>query len=268
MAQNNWNFMHKFKAGIFFFWEYPKFQGETFRDAMKYILILGLIVGIPTVLPRSLESQRVANRKLQWIEKKAPDFKVEDGELHVSGETPIIDRENEAVFAVDTTGTLDVEKTFKDYRYGLILTKDRMLNKDGFVKSRLYSEMQKPLGGKDLAKKELVQVLGLKMMGLYSFFPLLLKYYLDIFFSALIIGLCGLIAGKWLAIKLRFADLYRLSLFALTLPMIFALLISFLPLRSLLFTGIYYAIASVFLIRVVARTNSSQKAALPGEKGN
>jgi|GEM_PF-1893005 hypothetical protein len=265
--QAGMNFIQKFRAGLLFFREYPKFQRESFRDALKYILVLGLIVGAPTVLPHAMEDHRVAGYKLKWIEEKVPEFKIDGGKLSVIDKTPVVDKENGGVFALDTTGKLNADTILKDYSYGLVLTEDRMFNKDITVKEKLYSALQKQLMGKALSKEDLIRVLGLRMMGVYSFLNYLIKYYLELFFIALVISLCGLVAGKVLAVKLRLADLYRLTLFALTLPMVFALLVSLLPVRSMLFAGIYFALASVFLIRAVVGMNDGEMAKARPKRG-
>lgn len=225
---------------------YLTFFQESVGKAIVYLLLVSLLfAGINTMIIAVGLSKGI-DEVVEVLAHEVPNFELRNGELFVDGEMPIIiqDGPND-VFAVDTSGVLD--GSFLDaYENGIFISKYGFTQKtDGFrVQSFDFSQ----LGAFTITKQSIQGWLPLlKWLSVFIVVFGIVFYFAGKLISAVIVSLLGLIIELTVDHKVGFGNLFKLSIYALTLPMLIKFVLTLGNISIPYFWVFYYGIALFYL---------------------
>lgn len=226
MASTSLNFFKKVKFSITNFGFYKNVLKESIDNAFTYLFLLALLMSVLVMIKPMINITKGFNEMQVYIQKEVTDFSFANGELKMSGKMPVILHKNDSeIFIIDTTGRTN-KNILDNYKEGVLITKNKIYNKENQIKIEEY-DLSKA-GKFKFTKKDLLRWLGKPIIiAIADIFILvfavtfmILGKFISVFFSSLL----GLII-KWIKnIKIEYSDLYKLVIYALTLPIILATL--------------------------------------------
>lgn len=223
---------------------YRYFIRQRTGKAVVYLLLLTLILGVASLIPVVYNYNNVVNEMITNFDKSVPGFTFENGKLDVQGEMPIIINDGASTMIIDTSGKTD-ESVLDNYDTAILVTSDKMIQKN-YVRKQVtdFSMLQGFTMNKDSVKKllPLLKWVASLIMIFGTIFFICIK-----FLSALIIGLIGMIINSAKSTHLRFADIFKLSVYSMTLPLLLGTLLDMIPYNIPLLWLVFYIIASVYL---------------------
>ncbi|WP_456277438.1 DUF1189 domain-containing protein [Bacillus sp. AK128] len=255
MVKTKQSFFRKFKHAVMKPNEYPSMVQEGVKRSILYLLLLALTLGVISGVYHAVSAAVSYNSFLGNLEENVPYFALENGELTVEGDEPIIFEEDGAseIFIIDDTGeyTADnVESLLEEYSMVVLVTKDSFIMVDGFETTEFpFSDLADIYVDKDMILNFLPYlswVLVLVGFGIVFWF----------FVSKLIMGflyaLFGLIASKVMKKRYSYGQLYSMGLYGITVPTIIAIILSMLG-YSLPWI-VYVAILMVYYVLALRST--------------
>lgn len=226
--------------------KYPEMALEGAGKAFKYLLIFTLIFGMIGGLGFTFNIKSGLDQIIYLTITELPEFRITNGELDVEGEMPIVYGDNEFVVIIDDTGNTTTD-VLDDYYGGFLFLKDGVAQKTTF---QITEYKYEDFGLAHYEKQDLINLIakieGVSIIGLI----ILLVFYLIIFYIGKMIGsllltIIGLVLAAIQKSEVPFAKLYAMSIYALTLPILLAITLSFFDFNLKWY--FYYGIASVYL---------------------
>lgn len=196
---------------------------ETTGKAILYLLLVSLIFGVFSSIRPAIEINSGISGFIKMFNDKCPNFEISDGELKVDEKMPLDLSENGYYFVIDTTNSTNPDVLDK-YSEGILLLKDRYIQKNN---GRTQSIDFSSFNNMTIDKEKVNRFLPLaKMIVPLIFLGNFLKYFLGGLISALILGILALIINGAFNTGLEFNNLYAISIYALTMPMIIDVIFS------------------------------------------
>lgn len=228
---------------------------QSTGKAVGCVILLSFLLSIVVFAPVYKIAFEVTGGIESYINEKLPDFKLVNGHLEVYGEMPVvIDEEDDLPVVIDTTPGAE-DTILSQYDNVILVTSDKVIAKN-YVNRQEYTLSS--FEGFEISKTSVLESLPL-IKGTVIFLFIVIFIFASAFFvgikflSALVVGVIGLAANSAFRTNLAFGDIYKLSLFAMTLPLIICTVIDvliFSPITTVLFyigSGIfiYGAIRSI-----------------------
>lgn len=281
-------FFKKVWYSIAKFEKYVEMSLEGTGKALKYLLQITTIFVLIIAGLGILNANENLNGFIKNIEDNAPDFKYSEGQiiLQNADESPIytindtnlnfgkmivdLNTEDENIIA-------EYEKTIKNdnetRNIGMILLKDKVIQVAKLAEgvegettiSMTYSEIVESVFGSsnvEITKSDLIQYLsgnGRTSILIVNFASLFIAYFIIYITSgliyALVLGLIGFLSAKITKMKLTFAQLFSMSVYAFTLSnilnMVYFIANYFWGISIKYFDIAYIAIAYVYIVAVI-----------------
>ena len=177
---------------------------------------------------------------------RLPEIRIENGVVSTDVQEPFVIEEKDFIFIIDTTG----KKTTIDpsYKQGMLLTKNKLIHKQSEIETREYdlSKIKSFTVNKEATER------WRKALSRFAF-PILLislfPYFVGVkLIQILLFSLIALIVNTATKASLKYENLFNISLFALTPPVLLATIFNLAGLKVPLFGLLYVAIYIVFLI--------------------
>lgn len=240
-------FISQFVASITRPAAYRQLRDEKGGRVFLYLLILALVLGTISMLLPLAQFLQGVDEMIAVYKQSAPEFRFENGELAVDAEMPIIfdDPRQNAIYIIDTSGETGME-ALEEYDRGLVLTNRMAIIKQNRLQQRVI---------------DLAELRGLRfnkeIFG--GFLPYLKAISLLILLFGWIGFICGkLLSGLWVALigliifsttrlKEPFGRLYKMSIYALTLPILVKTILEAVGWKPSWFFLVYYVIAAVYI---------------------
>jgi hypothetical protein len=225
---------------------YLTFFQEPVVNAIVYLLLVSLLfAGINTIIIAVGLSKGI-DEVVEVLAHEVPYFELRNGELVVDGEMPIISEDGpDNVFIVDTSGVLDV--SFLDaYENGIFISKYGYAQKaDGLI---VHSFDFSQMGAFTITKQSIQGWMPLlKWLSVLIVVFGIAFYFAGKLMSAVIVSLLGLIIELAVNHQVGFGSLFKLSIYALTLPMLIKFVLTLGNITIPYFWVFYYGIALVYL---------------------
>lgn len=258
MKKEKMSFFSKLKNSITRPEAYSHFLKESGGRAVLYLLFLCLIFGGIGTIKTIYEFNKVVSEVEALLKEKVPNFTLKNGELNVEGEMPIILNERgPSVVIIDTSDKAD-ESILDKYQDGLFISKTKFIQKQGSYKRQETSFAS--FRGMTLTKTDVQGYVGYSIflkvaIGILS--PIL--FFISKFFSAFIITILALIVNGFYKAKVTFGQIYKLSIYALTLPIIIKVFFTVTTLYFGFFWVVYYGVALLYLILALKSINKNQQ---------
>ncbi len=244
MNDPGYGFFPKIYHSVAGFDKYRHFLRQRPGKAVVYLLLLSLILGVAGLIPFVLDINKMLNEFIAGFDKLVPDFTFENGKLSVEGKMPIKLGEGSSTIIIDTTGGTD-ESVLDDYDSAVLITSDRMIQKTYANKQVTnFDLMQGMRIDRESVKRILPVLKSVPVIVLIfgAFFFILAK-----FISALIVSLIGLIINAARGTGLPFGDIFKISVYSLTLPLLLGTLINLAGVAVPFLSLIFYLIAVVYV---------------------
>ncbi len=220
--------------------------------AITYLIILTFIIGLLPGIQMLLSFNSAVDFLAKEMEGDSPDFIFANGALTVNAPMPyIINKEEDALFIVDTSGKSD-ESILKDYKKGIFIGKDKIVTKKNVFETKNY-DLEK-FRKFALTKADVVKYLPWSKW--INLFVELVGYISGVIINlvaALIVGICGWIVSKIMSAPIKCKDLYKISIYTLTLPLLLEWAKDLYTIDIPLFGICFYIISIVYIIAVLKK---------------
>ncbi len=243
MNEPRLNFFTKIYYSVSGFENYKFFILQKTGKAVVYLLLFSLIVGLIGITQPVIGSNQMINEMINGIESSIPDFTFENGKLDVNAKMPLIIGEGGTTIIIDTTGATD-ETLLNSYDNALLILQDRMIQKS-YANQRVtdFSMLQ----GVRLDRSDVKRMLPLIKLFMLILFIILPPFIIaGRFISALVVSIIGLIINSSKKANLPYRDVFAISAYSLTLPLIICTILDFTGVPFLLSTLVYYLIAAIY----------------------
>jgi len=209
---------------------YAIFRRQSLGRALLYLLLVTALFSLLSQLPVIFSFNSDYNQGLAWFKANTPEFVLQNGQLAVQGKMPFISKDEvnkTAVLIVDTSGQTGPD-VLKDYREGALITKDKIIYKKSAFETREYD-----LGAYRAFSFNKHQAVGfLTAARPYFYVGLLLAIVLSSLAGrlliALFIALLGLPLYWAIKVHVSYGDIYKLTIYAMTGPMLLFVLFNYL----------------------------------------
>lgn len=242
------NFLVRLRNSISNFEFYKNIQNETVGKAFLYLTKITIIFGIISLINPVLGFDRGVDLAQDYFQENIPDFVFEDGELKVKSDQPFVweDKESDIIVAMDTSGQVGPE-ILDEYSEGFYITKNYAIFKRNGIEKREFdfSQLKEVKFNKDDVSEWIPYAKWAN--GFIVIFGLI-WFMIGKLWSTLLLALFGLLlcAGKN-----RFSDLYKISIYVLTLSIIIKTAKVLFTVEIPWFGLIYYGIAAFYMWKAV-----------------
>lgn len=257
--EENLSFPEQFIGSIFKFETYRVFFRRSTGRAFLYLFLASIILAGLGSIRFLVEFNAEINEVVNTLKANLPYFELRNGELTVDAGMPYIVSESaDHIFVIDTTGQLD-QSILDDYDVGMLLTKHDLYQKQSVFETRHYS--LNAFAGLTITRDDMIRWLPiLRWLIVIIIMFGFVFYFCGKLLSALIISLGGLIIENAVNRKIGFGSLFKLSLYALTLPMIIQVVLTLARVTVPMFFLLYYSIALFYLYKaVITVTNHPER---------
>jgi hypothetical protein len=218
--------------------------------AVTYLILLTLITSILYGIRVSLMWNGMVDTQGKEFENKSPDFIFANGEIMVKATMPyVISKTNKTLFIVDTSGKSD-EGVLKGYDKGVFIGKSKIVNKKSSLETSSYD--LSTIKNFTFTKADVV-----KAMPWIKWANILIVLFMFIFGiianlgAALLVGICGWIASKIMSCQIVFDDLYKIGIYALTMPLFLEMVKNIAGVNVPLFRVAFYIISIGYTVKVL-----------------
>ncbi|MFH1855987.1 MAG: DUF1189 domain-containing protein [Candidatus Omnitrophota bacterium] len=241
------NFFSYFWQSISDFNFYKKVVTFKFSTAVKYFVTLLLICILLISVGLSLRVKPIFNSLADWAMGNLPSINIQDGKASVDARMPFVIKKGNVVVILDTTGeTISIDDSIKQ---GVLLTANKLIYKQSDIQTNTY-ELAK-IKNLTIDKATIVKW---KKGFLKAFFPFicimsLIYYPLAKIVQVLFFSLIPLMLNNIRNLKLKYVDILKISIFALTLPLAIAAIVEIVFFKVKLFAVLFTLIYAVYLVR-------------------
>ena len=256
---------------IFKIEKYPELAAKGVPRALIYLIKLTAIFSLIAVLGILYQLNLMFNDAKNSLENDFPDFSYEEGILDVKSEEPIIIENQSIGTIIIDTKTEDENKineyinAVSDEGSGIIILKNEIRLKTEMVAGTAiynYSELLGEMGINSFQKSDVISILsGSQLINIFlSIFVLLFVYtfviyFLNILTYAVFVSIFGCIANLITKLKMRYAAIFNMSIYAITLStvlyMIYTVVNVFITFEIKYFEPMYISIATIYLVAAI-----------------
>lgn len=244
------NIFVKFIKSFTDFSIYRQVRRERTSKSIGYLILLALVLGIVFAVSLIHGTNTMFNEAVNFLDsEEAPEIKVENGRLYVDIDEPVvIEQDNQFIFILDMEGNYDLND-LAGYGTGYLITPERII-----VSQAGGAPVPFEFAGIEdmqIDKAKAIELLGTVKNIVYAIIiivviigTILLK-----FFESLLASLIALIVNSVLNTPYTFSELYKVGIYAITLPSIIIVLINsfYLPIGFGLKILIFYGLLTVIL---------------------
>ena len=284
MEEKNINFFKKVWYSITKFDKYPDMATEGTKSALKYLMILSIIITGFLAINSIIEMHKSVLNIATYIEKEIPEFSYENNKIDSDIKDPVIidnvkyNGIDKIVFAPSTSSTEEKSKIKQENEktgITIFLFKDQIVlntkieEKDALEQTFRYDDFVKSYTQEDIKKFNKIELIDYlrspKMNSFYMRYGLSASIYL--FFSNIIVvllnalelAILGWITATTLKLKFKFSALFNMAIYSLTLSTILKICyitinyfteftISYFPIAYITIAFVYMA-AAIFLLK-------------------
>ncbi len=249
---------------LYDFKAYAGFKKGSMGRAFLYLFVVSMISGIIGSVKIYMGMDQAFKDMHQTFTKDFPNFTFTKDGLEVEGKMPIISAEgNKFITIVDTEGKVS-PSVLDQYEEGIYVGKTKIIFKRNQVETREY-DLSSFKEIAPLTKSDVEKFFAYSwVMSLIVIIFFLVFYFIAKIVNALVVGLIGLIYSAVTRSGESFGDLFKLSIYALTLPIIIETVLTLTGIKIPFFSVIYFGLATGYLIYALTRIKGSEVA--PEEK--
>lgn len=237
---------------------YENMLKETTGKAVLYLLLISLFLGAIGSIRGSIEVNNGISEFIKIYNDNCPNFELINGELSVEGVMPMVLSEDEDNYIIiDTTNSTNPD-VLDSYSEGILILKDKIIQKENQLQTQVieFKSLQGLTINKDIAYSYFHYA---KIIIPFIFIVNILGYFLGGLLSSLFLALFALIINGIFKTKLKYGQLYSLSIYALTTPLIINTILKILSIEHFSFYWlVYHTIAYVYIGFTLNKLKSSK----------
>jgi hypothetical protein len=237
---------------------YENVLKESVGKSILYLLLISLLLGAIGSIRGAIGVNDGISEFIKIYNEEWPDFELINGELSVEGKMPIDLSEGEDYyFVIDTTNNTSPD-VLDSRSEGILILKDKMINKKSGAQTEVIDF--KSLEGFSINKNLVNRYLPFaKVIIPFIFLGNMFGYFLGGLLSSLFLAIFALIINGIFKTKLKYGQLYSLSIYALTTPLIIDMLFKIFNLEHFSFYWlVYHTIAYVYIGFILNKLKNSQ----------
>ncbi|MCT4685855.1 DUF1189 domain-containing protein [Vallitalea sp.] len=257
------NIFVKFIKSFTDFRVYTSIRHERLGKSFGYLILLALFIGITLSIIVSVKTNTSIDNTIELLQSDdMPEITVSNGILNIDMNEPLVlTKKHDFIFIVDMTDKYTLNDLV-GYSMGYLVTPERIIiNQAGSPPMPLEF---KDLRDFNIDKKSVLEILT-SFRGLaigFIVFLIIAGTVLLKLFESLMVSIIGLIASSVLKTNLSYNELYKIGIYALTLPAIIMLLINSFGLAVALGFKliIYYGISTIIVVMAlknISKDNNS-----------
>ncbi|GAB6168716.1 hypothetical protein JCM1393_11760 [Clostridium carnis] len=248
--KENMSFIAKIKTSMFSIKDYSLLLKESFSKTLIYSLVLSLIVGILIGVTQLTIITVLEKSSREVLSSENFEFEINNGILNLKQST-YKKEEGSSIILFDSTKSMDESELVRN----IVVHKDMsaVFFNDGIIARNngneyklKYTEI--PFMSNHIDNEVLLSIVDkVAVLKYFIFLPTIFTTYLLFLINALVVSVAGILAVRMQRVKIAYADILKLSIFAMTLPTILGLII---PLRYFsVLIGAMYLVFSINYIR-------------------
>lgn len=249
------NFFKKIWKAIAHLPSYRDFSRERFGRSFIYLFLFSTLFWLISFWGIARDINTAIDHLNEEVIRNVPDFTLEQGLLHVEADMPIIlFKDVSSVVILDTTGQTGLE-ALEPYHSGALILESKVISKQDPYR---VEEISFDLFRNMVLTKEAVVAwipylkwVNAAIGGFYYFYFMAAHI-----INALWIALIGWIIHLTMKVKLPFDTVYKLAIYALTLPIILDVLLPYIGIQ--LYGLFYYLIATVYVALALFEVTKEQ----------
>lgn len=237
--QKKIGFFKRIKIAIFKLEDYGMFLGERPSVAIKFFLLLILMISLIISAVGSYNFYKMTQKAFSYIENELPNFKYENETLKFDKNVEAYDYDYKFRLFVNTDEKVSEEavKEYKDKMYsddvGLIVLKDKVICVfDGMISEQTYKELfsEQYLGQFELSFVDKqgfidsIQNIGVgTLINVYfvaNLIGIFINNVITSFGYLFVVAIFGYIASRFCGVRFKMTPMISLSIYALTLSTI------------------------------------------------
>ena len=264
------NFFKKAWYSIFKLEKYGEMSAEGVPRAIGYLIKLALIIAIIMGINYVCEVNKKVTKLVSFVNEQVGDFSYKDGTLKLSEEKTV--EAPSSIFGKIIINTnIENEEEINQHinmlngEKGIILLKDKVLIKGGAntnAETYSYSDLMQKSNISELNKEQLLEYVdSSNLWKLYiAIFLFMLIYtlmiaFIPLLFNAVLLSIFGYLVTWFAKIKMRFAAVFNLAVYSLTLSVVLhSLYIAvniFQEFTVKYFQIMYVGVAAIYLIAAI-----------------
>ncbi|GEM_PF-315945 len=237
---------------------YENVLKEATGKAILYLLLISLLLGAIGSIRGSIEANNTISEFMKIYNDNCPNFELINGELSVEGSMPMVLSDDEDNYIIiDTTNSTNPD-VLDSHNQGILILKDKMIQKKNQLQTQVteFKSLQELTINKDIAYSYLPYA---KIIIPFIFIVNIVGYFLGGLLSSLFLALFALIINGIFKTRLKYGQLYSLSIYALTTPLIINTLLKILSIEHFSFYWlVYHTIAYVYIGLALNKLKISQ----------
>lgn len=239
------NFLSRLKISVAKIKEYPLLLKEDLSKAIGYILILSIIVGMALGITQFTILSVLEKSAKTVLENEDFKFEMNNGILDFKA-SPYKQEQGSSLVIIDSNMTLEESESFRPVTVhkdmSSVFLKDGVIAKAYGVEYKMkYEDI--PFMAEHINNETALNALNKAKPIKYIIFVIMIVLtYILALAKALLISIAGILTNKMSGSKLKYKDIFKISLYALSLHMLVELIM---PIGSLsvIISAIYVAIA-------------------------
>lgn len=244
---------------------YPEFLKDRKRKTFLFGFLLALFYFALTVMIPVGQFKMATGGIINMLDVYLPDFELRDGKLFVDG-----------VFELEEGNSYIYVNTEEGYQINESQLRERMLNYEALVvadSERLVFQNHgriQYLDFADLGTSYMTKSIMLKMFRPYmkaviwiSLICIFLFMEFSFFFGTLVVALAAMIAASAMKSSMTFGELYQMSVYSRTTPLLLKALVSFLPFGVPFLFVIGLVISMIYLVGAMRMVKAQGETAAP-----
>lgn len=270
------SFISKLISSIKDFEKYPEMAAKPFNTVLKYLLILIAIFTLIVSIVSVYNISKNLKNGIEYFKDEIPNVSYIDNKLNVESEEVIkIKNENNIVdlIIINTNDITEDEvnkytRELEGYTSGVILLRDKLIiNMGNGTINYSYEKLSEIYNIGNMTKQDMLEFFeGSNLVMLYigifimTYIYLFMAYLISTLFDAVILSIIGYITCLLLRLRVKFIAMFKISIYALTLPIILNLL--YIIIQTLFafeikyFEIMYIAVAYIYIVAAILMIKS------------
>ena len=266
-------FFKKVKLSIFNVEKYPELAVEGVPRVIGYLAKIVAVLTIVICVCLIIKTNQIVKQAVDFVETSFPDFSYQDGILDVKADEAL-KYENDYIgkVIVDTKIDTEQEENISNYTQeieqkgnGVIILKDRIIIKNEAIMGTAayeYSNVLNQMGFTNFDKNGVVKYArGTQMASLYIsvfitiFIYAFSMYFLNTLMYVLMCSIFGYFASLFAKVKIRYAAIFNMAVYAITLSTILNIIYIvcrlFMNFSIQYFEVMYISVATIYLFAAI-----------------
>lgn len=254
-------FIQKVVCSIFKVETYPEMAAQGCPRTIKYLMTIVLIFGIVCAIFSASISKKSINDAIKYIEEESPNISYKNGTLNFETNDAYEFKNDKLNINLIINTNEVTEEQIQNYKkslnkvdFGIIALKDRIVlasQKAELFYTDIFNINE--FGKQDiinyLKENSIVYVSGI---GFTTLLVTFIVYLIIKVVNVLVISLTGVIASRFVGIKMRYIAIFNMSVYSITLSsileLIYLILNMFTTFNIKYFDVMYMGVATIYLI--------------------